>query len=165
MLLLPSSELPIKKYSIIILKPILTLLVCITIVLLLYHHYKNVIFNPHKSEPAHYTQTIKQLHSDLSTAQQHVSQSLSTIQNRPPISQLPAISIGAILTPDTLSIISIRENQDLKAISDLQIETKVQSQIIDTQNKYIITLRHQVIKWKIISGILTAIIIKIIIFG
>jgi hypothetical protein len=164
-MLLPSSELPIKKYTIKILKPILTLLACISIVLLLYHHYKNVIFNPHKSEPTHYTQTIKQLHAGLSTSQQHTTQDISVIQNRPPISQLPAISIGAILTPDTLSILSTRENQDLKAISDLQIETKIQSQIIDTQSKYIITLHHQVIKWKIISGILSAIIIKLVIFG
>jgi predicted negative regulator of RcsB-dependent stress response len=106
----------------------------------------------------HITSSIQEAtiaHSASQQALQHIS-SLPKIHD--------SITTNTYMNSEKLEQIKITENSYLDAISKLKIETEKQQIVISNQGKYIIVLKHQVIKWKVISAILTGILIKVTLF-
>ncbi len=102
----------------------------------------------------HDEQQINHVHSQ-------VQSDMASIHALKPLESI--VTVHTYITPDTISQLKIREHTYLKTISDLKVEVQAQAILIKHQNKYIIQLKHTIIKWKIISATLLAIIIKYII--
>jgi hypothetical protein len=116
-------------------------------------------FNP-PSKPT-IQQVIQTKKDEANQAEAKAKDEVAKIKARVPVASLPAISVGSVLTPEVIDEIQTRERDDLKTIDDLQIVVAKKNEVIAAQDKYIIRLERKVTIWKVVSGVLTVVILKI----